>query len=141
MFKNVGEKIKSFAQVYMVFGWFSCFIVAIILWSSENAGIGFAVLIGGCLGVWISALFLYGFGELIVQTTNIAKGNQRLQILKAFQNEDIKEEVIKEIQDERIKEVEMDEEWDVAEKDECPCCFHKISENDEECRYCGHKLK
>ena len=25
--------------------------------------------------------------------------------------------------------------------DECPSCFHKISPDDEECEYCGHKLK
>ena len=165
MFKNIGEKIKVLAVVITIIGCLASIVGAIICWSEDSILIGFAVLIGGCLFSWLGSFLLYGMGELITQTTNIARGIQNMQVLSAYQNSETKgnitKEMIEEIQTEvaihyEIKKQELidEEAFDDPEKssvnvgdtsipnsDECPNCFSKISEDDAECPNCGYKLK
>lgn len=76
MFENVGKKLKSLAKVMCVIGIIVFIIAAIVLFVAAsnstteslaytNIYMGFACLIVGPLGSWISSLFVYGFGELI----------------------------------------------------------------------------
>ncbi|MDR0325997.1 MAG: zinc ribbon domain-containing protein [Oscillospiraceae bacterium] len=72
MYNNIGAKIKVLAQVIAWLGIISGVIAGAVI-MSESVGVGFGVMIGGALMSWISSWFMYGFGELIEQTTRIAK--------------------------------------------------------------------
>lgn len=65
MFNNVGEKIETFAKVIVWLGIIGSIIGGIIFISSENIGMGIAIIIGGPIVSWLSSLILYGFGQLI----------------------------------------------------------------------------
>lgn len=79
MFKNVGNKIQSFAKFVFIFGTIVAAIAAIVfILAAIGAGepalttiyiiYGLMVLILGPIMSWINALFIYGFGQLIVNT-------------------------------------------------------------------------
>lgn len=79
MFKNVGNKIQSFAKFVFIFGTIVAAIAAIVfILAAIGAGepalttiyiiYGLMVLILGPIISWINALFIYGFGQLIVNT-------------------------------------------------------------------------
>ncbi len=72
MFNNIGNKIKKLSIIYTIIGLVISCAVAIVCWANDNVLTGFIVLILGCLVSWIGSFLLYGFGELITQTTNIA---------------------------------------------------------------------
>lgn len=165
MFQNIDEKIKTLAVWSMIIGCLFSIIGAVVCCINEIIGIGFAVLIAGCFLSWLTSSVLYGLGELITLTSNIAKGVQNIQVLSAYQNSEstgnITKEMIEEIEtevatdyetqkQERIDECDdEDQKTDYANKgdmstpksDECPNCFGKISAEDEECPNCGYKLK
>ena len=153
MFDNIGEKIKWLAIISTILGCVFSLVGAICCWASEMGLVGFMILIGGCFFSWIGSFLLYGFGELIVRTTNIAIGNQRMQMLAVYNNEnessDITKQTIDDIKDEIVKDYEYDkkgymdelDEMNIPNQDECPCCFNKINVEDNECSYCGYKLK
>ena len=74
MFDNIGGKIKTLAQVICWIGIIASVIWAISLWSQNSRyyntiGLGFGVLVGGSLSSWLGSFFMYGFGELIEETT------------------------------------------------------------------------
>lgn len=79
MFSNIGGKIKGLATVISVIGIglsVICGIIMIIAGANSGGamvGTGFAVLIVGSLASWIGAFIIYGFGELIENTTVIAE--------------------------------------------------------------------
>ena len=152
MFENIGEKIKGLAIVCTIIGCILSVVVAILLGTGYFI-IDFLIAILGGVFSWICSFLLYGFGELIVQTTNIAKGNQRLQMLAVCQDAEesngVKNETIEEIKNQVVEDYEyekygyMDEtdKLNRAESNECPCCFSPIRDTDTECSYCGQKLK
>ncbi|MBE5776017.1 MAG: hypothetical protein E7326_00740 [Clostridiales bacterium] len=76
MFDNIGGKIKNLARTTCILGIIGSIIVAIALFSSNSnyeptIGAGFAWLIIGPLVSWLSCLTLYGFGELVENSTAI----------------------------------------------------------------------
>ena len=86
MYNNIGAKIKVLAQVIAWVGIIGCVITGFALiaqgadmrYGGEALiGAGIGVLIGGSLISWISSWLLYGFGELIVKTTEIAKNTAK----------------------------------------------------------------
>ena len=153
MFENIDKKIKTLAIVCTVFGCLIFAAGAIVCWCMKIIWAGFIVLIGGCLLSWIGPFVLYGFGELITQTTKVAKEIQKMQMLSVYQNsdtldnstkekiEEIKNEVINDYENEQDEYVDEADRINRPERDECPFCFHKISPDDKECPYCGYKLK
>ena len=155
MFDNIGEKIKSLATIITIIGIVISIIVSICLFVEKAVLIGLVVLFCGCLFSWLGMFLLYGFGELIIQTTNIAKGNLRMQMLgvynesKETSNIPITEQTIEDIKNEIVEDYEYDgngyvdelDKINIPNKDECPNCFHKIQPTDIECPYCGYKLK
>jgi len=73
MFDHIGSKIKGLAVIACVVGIIACVIVGLMLISESSyrnptAGLGWTVLIGGSLGMWLSSFGLYGFGELVEKT-------------------------------------------------------------------------
>ena len=132
MFENIGNTIKVMAKIFWWIGTIT--IVGIIL-------------------IWPTAFLLYGFGELIIRVTEIDKANKRMQMLSVCEKtgdvsvvdnetiKDIKEEIINKYEEETAVYVDEEEIVNQPLNDECPCCFNKITVEDEECAYCGYKLK
>ena len=81
MFQNIGRKIQWLAIIFAIIGFVASVAGAIVCWVTfKNAiWLGFIVLLCGCLVFLIVAIMIYGFGELIVQTTIAANG---IQVLK-----------------------------------------------------------
>ena len=77
MFKNIGGKIKGLAKVICGVGMaISVFVGLGMICTGCNGamvGMGFAVMLVGPLVSWIGSFFVYGFGELIENTTVIAE--------------------------------------------------------------------
>ena len=120
MFNNIGEKIKTLAIIGTIAGCLISVVGAIICWSEKLFWAGFFVLIGGCFISWIGSFVLYGLGELITQTTNIAKGVQNIQVLSAYQNSESTGNITKEMIEEIETEVATDYETQKQERiDEC----------------------
>jgi len=154
MFKNVGEKIKGMAVFLNILGLLAAVIGAIVLWNNQyDFWIGLLVFVLGILTSWFVSFILYGFGELITKVTKIEKGVRKTQMLmierNANRDDDYYNEKIQQMHDEIINEFEndfeddipADYERDVANENECPFCFGKISEDDVECPHCGNRLK
>ena len=75
MFDNIGGKIKTLAVVTCFLGIISSVIVGL---SQLDHG-GILILLLGCLGSWIGAFFIYGFGELIEQATITAENTTEIR--------------------------------------------------------------
>ncbi len=70
MFQNVGQKIKTLAQVLTWLGIVASVFGGIVLivdggWELQS---GLLVMVGGALLSWLGSLTLYGFGQLIENT-------------------------------------------------------------------------
>ena len=93
IFDNIGGKIKTLAKVLCWIGIIASIIGAIALWAQNDqydyytrtttntVGIGFIVLLSGCVVSWVGSLFMYGFGELIEETTQNRVYNERIHKL------------------------------------------------------------
>ena len=82
MFKNIGKKIKLFAvvSVYIslaIFLWLGIYIML----EYKMYVVGIITIILGVLASWISQFLLYGFGELVDKTTEIAN-NSTIQLIE-----------------------------------------------------------
>ncbi|MBQ8748051.1 MAG: hypothetical protein IJZ08_09345 [Clostridia bacterium] len=72
MFNNIGGKIKTLAKVLCWTG----IILSILVGNRRMANdeiVGLLTAVIGAFLSWISSFALYGFGELIVKTTEIAE--------------------------------------------------------------------
>ena len=90
IFGNIGGKIKSLAKTLLWVKWIVCLVAAIYFSTSDtgflSAGI---ILLGGLLVSWVSSLLLYGFGQLIDNSTHIVEqNNQLLNALSSLMPED-----------------------------------------------------
>ena len=73
MFTNIGGKIKLLAKILCWIGIISSIITALVMFILDGAfnmdgvyvGIGFAVLVVGCLGAWVSSWLAYSWGETV----------------------------------------------------------------------------
>ena len=79
MFSNIGGKIQGVAKVVCWGGIIVSILAGIIMIMIDDhlalAGLLSAVV--GSVGSWVSSLFLYGFGELIVKVTEIEKQGKK----------------------------------------------------------------
>ena len=75
MFDNIGGKIKGLAKVLFWLEVIAAVIVGIVLVEgTEGLSLLFALV--GVLVAWISAWFLYGFGEIIDKLCDIEKNTR-----------------------------------------------------------------
>lgn len=79
MYKNIGKKIRGLAAVIGWIGMILYVLVGIVMciamMADEEVGLGIVCLLGGILGAviwWIGTWMMYGFGELIVKTSEVA---------------------------------------------------------------------
>ena len=71
MFDNIGGKIKTLATVVCWIGIVVSVIYGLVL-LDYSAAAGILTMVLGSLLSWISSFTLYGFGQLIEKTTEIA---------------------------------------------------------------------
>ena len=85
MFNNIGGKIKGLAKFLCWAGIIICVILGFMFIAGSNAGyyyyysreamivFGVLIMVGGSIISWLSSLFLYGFGELVENTSIIRR--------------------------------------------------------------------
>lgn len=79
MYDNIGKKIKGLAKalfiilslMFVLYG--ATFIMGSRSIGSKNYLLGLSIILGGPLVAWISSWVLYGFGELVDKTCDIAE--------------------------------------------------------------------
>ena len=86
MYNNIGNKIKTLAQIVAFVEIILSVIIGLVLLFQEIIGFGLIILIFGPLIAWISSWLLYGFGELIESTEENKDINTKL--LNYFINKD-----------------------------------------------------
>lgn len=78
MFGNIGGKIQGVAQVVCWIGIITSVLAGIVLVATGDlALVGILTALVGSIGSWVGSLFLYGFGELILKATEIARNTSR----------------------------------------------------------------
>lgn len=81
VFQNIGSKIKTLAKIVLVGGVFISILLAVIQLATaddayfEDAAkeLGFVLLIGGPIASYISSILIYGFGQLVENTSKRAE--------------------------------------------------------------------
>lgn len=91
MFSNIGGKIKGLAMFFCWVGIITCVIIGIIMFVQAGDAYraektiliitGLAIILIGSLLSWIGSFLLYGFGELVENSSSI---NQRLSELSTI---------------------------------------------------------
>ena len=81
MYSNIGGKIKVLAKVIAIIEAAAAVImgIAIMAEGDELVPIGMLIMFVGPVVAWISSWLLYGFGELIEKTCNIAQNTHGLE--------------------------------------------------------------
>ncbi len=97
MYSNVSGKIKVLAKVMAWIGIIVCVIFGFVMLVSmeDMALFGFLIMTVGSLLSWLSSLVLYGFGELIENSsimvnkknTDITKISAKDEILEKWSND------------------------------------------------------
>ena len=86
MFKDCGKKIKIVASVWFWMCVIGALIGAIIMMADgdeEMIGIGFGIMFGGAAFAYISALMIYGFGQLVENSDKVAEGTRSHKVKKS----------------------------------------------------------
>ncbi len=138
MYNNIGNKIKGLAKGVFIFETIIATITGIILMASDENLIlvGLIILLVFPLIAWISSWLLYGFGELIEKTCEIAKNTKKTEPSTATNNI--------QIQKEQTKKVETPEDDNYLDYI-CPQCDQIISfvkgTKETECPWCNTTLQ
>ena len=91
LWSDIGKKIKLLAKILAVLGVIGSVLAFIIFFFGGIVviidqgvgpgfvmmGLGFVYLIAGIVGSWVLSWFMYGFGELIEKTNEIAKNTSK----------------------------------------------------------------
>ncbi len=84
MFNNIGNKLKTFAQVNAWMGIVASLLIGFIA-IYDDPLLGLLIIIFGCFGSWISSFGIYGFGEIInLLQQNINNQEEILNNLKVM---------------------------------------------------------
>ena len=75
-FENIGSKIKTLAIITTIVGLATSVFLGLYILTT-NALYGVLIALIGSLVSWLSAFFMYGFGELIEKTTEITKNTKK----------------------------------------------------------------
>ena len=150
--KSDNEVIKEnekWFEFYLILPTISAAIVAVacfvfgMVFAVVGVGWATAVFWVGCplfayFSYIISKIILsYSILQILYLRKIINNTPESIDNKKEKQNETLEN---KYISDEN-EHVDEDENVNIAKKDECPSCFHKINSNEIECSYCGYKLK
>lgn len=75
MFNNIGGKIKALASLFTWIGIIISLVIGLLFIFADSHGvvIGILIIVIGSLMSWISSWLLYGFGDLIENSSIIAR--------------------------------------------------------------------
>ena len=79
MFDNIGGKIKGLAKFVCWLGIILSFVFGFILITSATVGSGYLIvagivlIVGGSILSWIGSFVLYGFGELVENSSDLVR--------------------------------------------------------------------
>jgi hypothetical protein len=93
MYENIGMKIKNLSKLIFGLETALAIIIALIYLFGEGIAIfiGLLILIIGPIVAWLSSLVLYGFGELIDKTSEVAKNTRYFKKMLSSTEDDIEE--------------------------------------------------
>jgi mannitol-specific phosphotransferase system IIBC component len=91
MFENIGSKIKSIAKVFFAVEAIGSVIAGIAMVAEEEEAVYLLIAVGGFLVAWVTACFLYGFGQLIENSDIIAEEFGRKNMAHQKKEEKAKE--------------------------------------------------
>ena len=80
MFDNIGGKIKGLAKTIFIIETIICVIAGLVMLAEGTDDLIITALITmivGPLTAWVSSWLLYGFGELIEKTCEIAENTRK----------------------------------------------------------------
>ena len=79
IFGNIGGRIKSLAKTLLWVKFIVWLVVAIYFSISDTGFLSAGIIFfGGLLVSWVSSLLLYGFGQLIDNSTHMVEQNNQL---------------------------------------------------------------
>ena len=79
IFGNIGGRIKSLAKTLLWVKFIVWLVVAIYFSISDTGFLSVGIIFfGGLLVSWVSSLLLYGFGQLIDNSTHMVEQNNQL---------------------------------------------------------------
>ena len=84
MFDNIGGKIKALAVVLCILGMVLVVILGCMLFE-DSVLTGLVTIVAGCVASWIGSFFVYGFGQLVEDTSAIRealKGQSKTETVK-----------------------------------------------------------
>jgi len=97
MFDNIGDKIKTSAMVLCFIGIGAAVVLGIIMFG-ESFWLGIGTILIGAVASWVGATCLYGFGELIEETTRNRMLNEAILKYLAPKEEHVgKQAVIRDV--------------------------------------------
>ncbi len=78
MYDNIGKKIKLLAKIIFIIESIASVIIGAAVGSQDEEFIllGLLIMLIGPLFAWVSSWLLYGFGELIDKTCDIARNTR-----------------------------------------------------------------
>ena len=123
MFNNVNLKLKAAGRFFAIHGIIGSVITGVVLLFNKYLWwIGIIVILGGVLLSWIFGLLLYGYGQLIENTSL----NRNYEHLK------------EQLNNEKKSETELlDKDFEKKSIIKCNVCGAVLSPEDTECPNCG----
>ncbi len=78
LFRDVGKKIQVLAKGLMIVGVACSVIIGLVVMAGDESMllVGLLIMLVGSLVSWISSWFLYGYGEIIKNTAEIAENTR-----------------------------------------------------------------
>ena len=131
MYQNIGNKIKTLVKVVTWLGTIACCIIGFYFMSEDEAGIGFGILLGGSLAIWISGFVMYGFGQLVDNSDKLVKALVKTEA--SAPTAAVKEAPKAPVQPEKTEPTP-------AQKSSCPNCGAHVAPGNAFCTSCGTKL-
>ena len=168
MYDNIGSKIKSLANGVFIFEAIAAVIGGIVLLVDEFIGLGLLTMFGGPVVAWVSSWLLYGFGELICETSQAKKEliniNRNIKIIAEpmiAQKEEADRQARKKASEKSKREAEEKAKHEAAERAKravfaremanieylditCPNCHEKLSfekgTSEAQCPFCDFEF-
>ena len=129
MFDNIATKLKVCAVIFTILGSICSIIYGITLFSLDTVGLGFLVMILGCLSSWVGSFMMYGLGEAIEDIQDIKHHTIKTES-KLLNNTQKANYTVSNLNYKPVPKLSR-------VKMRCPDCRQEISIDESKCPYCG----
>ena len=129
MFDNIATKLKVCAVLFTILGSICSIIYGIILFSLDTVGLGFLVMILGCLSSWVGSFMMYGLGEAIdgIQAIKYHTAKTESKVLNNTQKANY---TMSNLNHKPVSQLSRG-------KIRCPDCRQEVSIDENKCPNCG----